>query len=107
MGGILLLILRIAMAIALYAFLGWAFYTLWRDFKYQSDLLSLQQIPEIFLTKGSGDSTSVEMFKQPEIVIGREASCDLILEEKTVSGYGTRHRSRAEHHARSGPHGCS
>lgn len=85
MGGIFLLITRFAMVIALYAFLGWAFYTLWRDLKYQSDLLSLQQIPEISLIKGSGDSTSVDKFKQPEIVIGRDSSCDLILEEKTVS----------------------
>lgn len=85
MGGIILLIIRFAMAIALYAFLGWAFYTLWRDLKNQSNLLSLQQIPEISLTKGSGDSTSVDKFKQPEIVIGRDTSCDLILEEKTVS----------------------
>ena len=41
--------------------------------------------PEISLTKGFGDSTSVDKFNQPEIVIGRDTSCDLILEEKTVS----------------------
>lgn len=85
MSAILLLILRFLMAIALYAFLGWAFYTLWRDLKYQSELLSLQRTPEITLTQGTGDATSIEKFNQPEVVVGRDTSCDLILEENTVS----------------------
>jgi pSer/pThr/pTyr-binding forkhead associated (FHA) protein len=85
MSGILLLLLRLAMAIALYAFLGWAFYTLWRDLKLQSKLLSLQRTPEITLTQGTGDKASIDKFNQPEILVGRDASCDLILDEKTVS----------------------
>jgi pSer/pThr/pTyr-binding forkhead associated (FHA) protein len=37
------------------------------------------------LTQGTGDVTSIEKFKQPEVVVGRDTSCDLILEENTVS----------------------
>lgn len=85
MSAILLLILRILMAIALYTFLGWAFYTLWRDLKYQSELLSLQRTPKLTLTQGIGDATSIDQFKQPEVLVGRDTSCDLILEDKTVS----------------------
>jgi pSer/pThr/pTyr-binding forkhead associated (FHA) protein len=34
-------------------------------------------------------------FNQPEVIIGRSASCDVILEDKTVSG---RHARLAYHH---------
>ena len=83
--GTLLLMLRLAMALALYAFLGWAIYTLWRDIKRQSELLAARRIPEIRLVYHIGDETIFQEFVVPEVVVGREKSCDLILDEKTVS----------------------
>ena len=95
MSGTLLLILRLSMAIALYAFLGWAVYTLWRDIKRQSELLAARRIPEIRLINDIGDETVSHEFALPELVVGREESCDLILDEKTVSA---EHARLSYHH---------
>jgi len=93
--GTLLLMLRLAMALALYAFLGWAIYTLWRDIKRQSELLAARRIPEIRLVYHIGDETISQKFVVPEVVVGREKSCDLILDEKTVSA---EHARLSYHH---------
>ena len=93
--GTLLLILRLLMALALYAFLGWAVYTLWRDIKRQSELLASRRIPEIRLINDIGDETVSHGFALPELVVGREESCDLILDEKTVSA---EHARLSYHH---------
>lgn len=93
--GTLLLILRLAMALALYAFLGWAIYTLWRDIKRQSELLAARRIPEITLITHIGDETISHEFVVPELVVGREKSCDLMLDEKTVSA---EHARLSYHH---------
>lgn len=85
MSAVLLLILRLAMALALYAFLGWVILTLWRDIKRQSDLLASRMVPEIVLYQQMGDEISSSKYNVPEFVVGRERSCDLILDEKTVS----------------------
>jgi hypothetical protein len=93
--GTLLLILRLAMALALYAFLGWAIYTLWRDIKRQSELLAARRIPEITLVNHIGDETISHEFVVPELVVGRDKSCDLMLDEKTVSA---EHARLSYHH---------
>ena len=85
MSGTILLILRLSMALALYAFLGWAVYTLWRDIKRQSELLAARRIPEITLVNHIGDETISHKFVAPELLVGRDKSCDLVLDEKTVS----------------------
>jgi len=93
--GTLLLILRLLMALALYAFLGWAVYTLWRDIKRQSELLAARRIPEIRLVNHIGDETISHEFIVPELVVGRDKSCDLVLDEKTVSA---EHARLSYHH---------
>lgn len=93
--GTLLLILRLTMALALYAFLGWAIYTLWRDIKRQSELLAARRIPEITLVNHIGDETISHEFVVPELVVGRDKSCDLMLDEKTVSA---EHARLSYHH---------
>lgn len=96
MSGTLLLILRLSMALALYAFLGWAIYTLWRDIQRQSELLAARRIPEIRLVNHNiGDEPLSHEFVVPEVVVGREESCDLILDEKTVSA---EHARLSYHH---------
>jgi len=92
MTGTVLLILRILLAILLYAFLGWALYTLWRDMRRQTTLQIERQVRPVMLTFDGLDALS---FSQLEVIIGRSASCDVILEDKTVSG---RHARLAYHH---------
>jgi hypothetical protein len=95
MTAIFLLILRLAMVLALYAFLGWAVYTLWRDIKRQSELLAARRIPKITLVSQFGDESISSDFVVPELVLGRDQTCDLILDEKTVSA---EHARLSYHH---------
>ncbi len=96
MSGTLLLVLRLAMALALYAFLGWAVLTLWRDIKRQSELMAAQRIPGIKLVKEVDSERKSYEFTVPELVIGRDQSCDLILDAKTVSA---EHARLSYHHS--------
>jgi predicted component of type VI protein secretion system len=83
------------MVLALYAFLGWAVYTLWRDIKRQSELLAARRIPKITLVSQFGDESISSDFVVPELVLGRDQTCDLILDEKTVSA---EHARLSYHH---------
>jgi predicted component of type VI protein secretion system len=83
------------MVLALYAFLGWAIYTLWRDIKRQSELLAARRIPKITLVSQFGDESISSDFVVPELVLGRDQTCDLILDEKTVSA---EHARLSYHH---------
>lgn len=90
MSGIVLLILRLVMAVALYAFLGWAVYTLWMDMKRQKDLIDARKIPEIDLLVEIEGQVESNPFIVSEIVIGRDQTCDLLLDASTVSAEHTR-----------------
>lgn len=85
MSAIILLVLRFSMALALYAFLGWAVYTLWLDIKRQSELSVARKIPEIRLISHIGKQSVSHNYVLPELMVGRDSSCDLVLQEKTVS----------------------
>ncbi len=50
MTGTVLLMLRILLAVLLYAFLGWALYTLWRDMRRQAELQAERQVRPLNLT---------------------------------------------------------
>jgi FHA domain len=91
MTAVILLILRLGMAFALYVFLGWGFLVLWRDLKRHSDLLASRQVPQITLAAQMVEGDMVEyQFKGQEVLIGREQSCDVPLEDLTVSGQHAR-----------------
>lgn len=93
MSGILLLGLRILLAASLYAFLGWALYTLWMDLKRESEILAVRQAPPITLKLNAPDQAL--SFTKNEISIGRDPASDLPLEDKTVS---TQHARLVYHH---------
>ena len=85
MSATILLIIRLAMALALYGFLGWAVWILWRDIKRQNDLMAARRIPELKLTKQVETGEVSYEFSKPDLVVGRDQTCDLILDDKTVS----------------------
>ena len=90
MTGTLLLILRLALFLALYGFLGWAFLTLWRDLKMQTRVLALRQPPPLWLwVEDSGDSQPLQ-FTGQAVAIGRDPLCDMILDNSTVSAQHAR-----------------
>lgn len=93
MTGTVLLILRALLAVLLYVFLAWALYTLWRDLRRQAEMQTARQVRPLTLTfEGIAQGL---YFTQLEVIIGRGHNCDVVLDDKTVSG---RHARLAYHH---------
>jgi pSer/pThr/pTyr-binding forkhead associated (FHA) protein len=91
----LVLLLRLILAIALYAFLGWALWNLLREFKHQGDKLATQKKPAIILTvKIDQGKESKQEFSQPQIMIGRDTKCDVSMMDEALSA----HHARLTHH---------
>jgi pSer/pThr/pTyr-binding forkhead associated (FHA) protein len=89
------LILRLILAVALYAFLGWALWTLLQELKQQGDKLAVQKKPAITLhIKTEQGNESVRRFLQPEVMIGRDPNCDLSMMDEALSA----HHARLAHH---------
>ena len=88
--GSILVALRLALALALYVFLGWALFTLWRDLKHQAQDLTEQKPPRITLLSQAGTAAAPMVFESREVIIGRGPACDLILEDSTVSSHHAR-----------------
>ncbi len=92
----IVLALRILMALALYAFLGWAIFLLWKEIQQQGNSLARRRVPGINLTIDLGQGPEVmKHFSQPEITLGRDPGCDIPLTGDTVS---TRHAQLTYHH---------
>jgi pSer/pThr/pTyr-binding forkhead associated (FHA) protein len=94
MSGIVLLIFRLAAAALLYIFLGWAFLTLWKELKLQSEKLSAQQLPNLVLQIENATSPA-RTYHQAELLVGRDPSCDVLLVDESVSA---RHARLSYHH---------
>lgn len=96
MSGSIVLALRLLTAVALYGFLGWALYLLWREVRNQGSSLANRRVPGISLTVRNGTAAPVlKHFAQPEIILGRDPGCDIPILDDTVS---TRHAQLNYHH---------
>ena len=85
------LALRLILAITLYAFLGWAFYTLLQELWLQGNKLSAQKKLGItFYLKPEKGKESVRHFSQPEITLGRDANCDFSVMDDALSAHHAR-----------------
>lgn len=85
------LALRIALAITLFTFLGWAFYTLLQELRQQGAKLSAQKKLGItFYIKIEAGKESIRHFTQTEIVLGRDANCDLSVMDEALSAHHAR-----------------
>ncbi|HSO27851.1 MAG TPA: FHA domain-containing protein [Anaerolineales bacterium] len=94
MNATILLILRLLIVAALYAFAGWAFYALWRDFRCQVKQVSEPQAPPLRLIPTAPELTEAE-FWSPEVVIGRDPACEYPIDDPTISA---RHARLSYHH---------
>lgn len=90
MSGVLLLALRAGMAILLYTFLGWALLLLIRDLRHESQKIMAQQFANITLIQDGGPAALEHQFNQMEIIIGRDPSCNLVINDTTVSSQHAR-----------------
>ena len=90
------LALRVLLAVSLYAFLGWALFTLWYELRSHGALLAAKKIPGINLTIQIEEQLPFQQyFTQAEILLGRDAHCDIPLPDDTVS---VRHARLSYHH---------
>jgi pSer/pThr/pTyr-binding forkhead associated (FHA) protein len=90
MTGIFVLILRILLAAALYAFLFWAVYTIYRDLRIQTELLQARKTPALTLMVTNTLEDQTTLFSVPEIVIGRSPACNYNVQNETVSSMHAR-----------------
>lgn len=96
MSAVLLLGLRVLAAVALYAFIGWTLYLLWRSLQQETVFLSSRKVtPLNLLIQTSGESSQTLRFSQGDILIGRDPECEVILDDAAASA---RHARLAYHH---------
>ena len=96
MTGLVVLVLRLLAAAALYAFLGLALWIMWRDLRRTSTSAAGGGVPSIRLeARLRSQSPAVRLFVQPEVIFGRDPLCDVPLNDKAVSG---RHARLSFHH---------
>lgn len=81
--GLLLLIFRLGLTLALYAFLAYAIRTIWRDLRQPTREASFSIIPAISLIPAGQESGTT--YKLNEITVGRSPLCDLHIQDDTVS----------------------
>ena len=91
MSGTLVLVLRLGLALCLYAFLGWGLFNLWRDLQIRGVSLAGHRVPSVSLTiqRGRGETTR-RVFQLTEITFGRDPACDLPLDDAAVSALHAR-----------------
>src|SRR5262245_5405427 len=88
---VVVLILRFALAVALYAFLGWGLWILWQEIKQQGELLASQKKPGIhILAKLENGKEIQHHFLQSQITIGREPNCDFPIIDEAISAHHVR-----------------
>ena len=92
---VLLLVLRLGLTAALYAFLGWALYTLWRDLQVQQASLAERQVPPLVLNVQTPQGPDVRHFANSPITIGRSRACECAIDDPTLSA---RHARLSYHH---------
>jgi pSer/pThr/pTyr-binding forkhead associated (FHA) protein len=96
MSGFVLLGLRILSALAVYSFLGWALFLLWRLLRQEAlDLASRKTTPLALLISSPDQEDRLFEVTQNDVAIGRDPDCECLLSHVTVSA---RHARLAFHH---------
>ncbi len=90
MSGIVVLILRILLAIALYGFIFWAVFTLWKELKTQTQILAAKKVPFLSIQPLDFSQSEPSRFDQAEVILGRDPACTSVVANETVSARHTR-----------------
>jgi len=95
--GEVLLVLRIALALSLFVFLGWVVWVFWRELQANTDLIAARRVPPLaLLVEHAGIHSELRNFTDPEVIIGRDPTCELYLEDEVIS---SRHARLTYHHS--------
>ena len=96
MSGPVVLLLRVLLALSLYAFLGLALWMLWQDVRQTARKATTRSVPAIRLEiQNEEQGISHQAFTQPEVMLGRDPGCDVRLSDPLVSA---RHALLSFHH---------
>jgi pSer/pThr/pTyr-binding forkhead associated (FHA) protein len=96
MSGPIVLVFRILLALALYAFLSWALWTIWLDLKRTGSQTGKYNVRTIQLEVRIMDQTpSYRSFSQSEVILGRDQTCDITIGDELVSAH---HAKLSFHH---------
>ncbi len=96
MSGVVVLALRLVMAAAIYAFLGLALWMVWQDIKQEGQKASMRVLPAIRLDVRAQNRVLVSRtFSKPEIILGRNPTCDILINDNTASA---QHARLSYHH---------
>ncbi len=82
---IFLLIIRLLMIAALYAFIGWTVYTLWIEVYRRQENHENFSIPPLKVKYTDEQGEKIQFITQPLAFIGREPGCDIIILDHSVS----------------------
>jgi len=85
MNAILSFILRMILILLAYIFIGWVSFAVFKDLKQQAFGYREGQVPALTLVPTAGQQMQEKQFTSPEIIIGRDPTCDFILDDETVS----------------------
>ena len=85
MNVIIVFSLRLLLLIFSYVFIGWIVYTIFADLKSESSENKMTTPPPILLSVEIDDQRIPKLFKQPEIILGRDPANDLSIENETIS----------------------
>lgn len=89
-GAIIVFILRLAISVSLYLFVGWAFYSIWQDLRQQNRAIPKPKIPPLILSILGNEEMQNRYFYEPEIIIGRDPECDFLIQDEAVSARHSR-----------------
>jgi len=89
------LVLRLVLAVVLYAFLGWALSILWQEVKQQGELLASQKRPAIQVSASLESGKEIrQRFSKVEVTIGRDPNCEFPILDEAISA----HHARISYH---------
>jgi pSer/pThr/pTyr-binding forkhead associated (FHA) protein len=82
---IFLLIIRLLIIAALYAFIGWTVYTLWIEVYRRQEKHENISVPPLTVKYTDEQGEKIQFINQPLAFIGREPGCDIIILDHSVS----------------------
>ena len=86
MNAILVFILRLLLILLSYTFVGWIGYTIYTDLKISiTQRKAISATPTITLEANLDDKFYKKQLNLPEIILGRDPTCDFPLDDETVS----------------------
>jgi len=85
MSAVVVLILRILMAAALYTFVAFAFYVLWKSMRKPATAQGDKAMPMLILIPTDSPDEEAHRFDSPEVIVGREKGCQFCMKDDTVS----------------------